>query len=245
MNQLGVGALRPGVMTLSVGTSAAARMVRSKPEAMAAEGTWCYYAPTSWLGGVATAGATSCLDWFMHHFAGEVTYKEFEKDLTIKKDNPYFLPFLFGERCPGWNDNRSGGFYCLRSKHSKQDLYGAVLEGVLYNMYHAYQYLVKASSTPKTILLSGGITNSALWIQMIADIWQRSFCILRDSSQASMLGGAAVAMHILGELPDITNINIDYKNSVTISPRPEMASLYAERFAEYKMLYEQDHIIAF
>lgn len=245
MNHLGAGALRPGIMTLSVGTSAAARMIRSKPEAMASEGTWCYYAPTSWLGGVATAGATSCLDWFMHHMAGEISYKEFEDDLIIEKDSPYFLPFLFGERCPGWNDTRYGGFHCLRSKHGKQALYGAILEGVLYNLFHAYQYLVKASGTPTTILISGGITNSTCWMQMIADIWQQSFTIRRDTSQASMLGGAAIAMHVLDELPDVTTFNIDYKNSVPINPRSEMANFYAERFAGYKMLYNLDDRISF
>jgi gluconokinase len=236
MNQLGAGALVPGRMTLSVGTSAAARMIRNKPSLQVPEGTWCYYAPSSWLGGVATAGASSCLDWFMKHFAGETGYKELEDNLVIKKDGPFFMPFLFGERCPGWNDNRNGGFLGLNGGHDKRDLYAALLEGILYNLYHSYQYLVKACGIPEKIFLSGGIVNSKVWMQMIADIWQRCFTV-KDFSQASMLGGAAIAMHILGHIGDIVKFNLNGNEVEIIRPRPEMAEFYADRFEKYKKLY--------
>ena len=236
MNQLGAGALVPGRMTLSVGTSAAARMARNKPSMQIPKGTWCYYAPASWLGGVATAGATSCLDWFMKNFAGETGYKEMEDNLAIKKDGPFLMPFLFGERCPGWNDNRRGGFLNLDGGHDIRDLYAALLEGVLYNLYHSYLYLVKECGNPDVILLSGGIANSKVWTQMIADIWQRCFTI-KDTSQASMLGGAAIALHILGYINDITKFNLDGNKVEIIHPKPEMAEFYSERFEKYKKLY--------
>lgn len=236
MNQLGAGALALGRMTLSVGTSAAARMVRKKPSLKIPEGTWCYYAPTSWIGGVATAGATSCLDWFMKNFAREIGYKELEDNLTIKKDGPFFMPFLFGERCPGWNDNRKGGFVGLNGGHDIRDLYAALLEGVLYNLYHSYLYLVKECGNPEVIFLSGGITNSKVWMQMIADIWQRSFTV-KETSQASMLGGAAIALNILRQIDDITKFNLDGDEALVIHPRKEMAGFYAERFEKYKKLY--------
>ncbi len=63
LNQVGVGALEPGVATFSVGTSGALRLTTEKPVLPEKPSTWCYLSPKAWLSGAATNGCCNCVDW--------------------------------------------------------------------------------------------------------------------------------------------------------------------------------------
>ena len=39
----------------------------------------------------------------------------------LRGDVPVFLPFLFGERCPGWCDSRRAGFYQVKASHGSRN----------------------------------------------------------------------------------------------------------------------------
>lgn len=109
LNQIGVGAIRENVMTFSVGTSGAMRISTGKPVVPDKPSTWCYLSPKGWLCGAATAGCCNCIDWFVEHVAcGQVNYSQLERGEEKILETPVFLPFLFGERCPGWDDEREG-----------------------------------------------------------------------------------------------------------------------------------------
>ena len=236
MNQLGAGALRKGCMTFSMGTSAAVRMATEHSDLSNAMGTWCYYAPTTRLCGAATAGATSCVDWFMDTMAGGKGYAELAAGLEIEKDAPYFMPFLYGERCPGWNDTRTGGFSGILGKHTVKHMYAAILEGTLFNIYQSYLCLEAFSGKPQEILISGGIVNSEEWLQMAADLWQREMKV-QNTAQASMLGGTIMALKVLGEVQDITQTGAVGEIIRTVVPRPEMTERYQSRYEGYLKRY--------
>lgn len=235
MNQLGAGAMAEGRMTMSIGTSAAVRLTYSKPAVSPKRETWCYYGAGLWIVGAAISGATSCVDWFRHKVAPGLSFSQLE-DFTLSPSSPHFMPFLFGERCPGWNDARRGGFSGLNAEHGLADMYGAVLEGVLFNLYHSYRALTSFTREPDEILLSGGITHSEKWLQMLADLWQREFS-LSATDQASMLGGAACALHAIGEWPDLSTFGRVASPRV-LHPNPARAELMQERFATYLKQYE-------
>ena len=75
LNQVASGALQEGIMTLSVGTSAALRVSAKKPALSEKMGTWCYVSPASWLAGAATAGACNCINWAVQTlFGGQYGY---------------------------------------------------------------------------------------------------------------------------------------------------------------------------
>lgn len=112
-----------------------------------------------------------------------------------------FLPFLFGERCPGWNDEREGGFVRILPRHKLPDLYLAVQEGILFNLYHCYRILSEVNGCPTHIRFSGGILHSEQWTQMCADIFQRELEVNRNE-HGSLLGGAVLAMELLGVIDD-------------------------------------------
>lgn len=240
LNQIGVGASKKGVMTFSVGTSGAMRMSIDAPKIPETPSTWCYLSPKGWLAGAATAGCCSCIDWFVDEVAGrarglKVDYGQLERGTTEKiEDTPIFLPFLFGERCPGWNDERTGGFFGVKPHHDTSDLYRAVQQGVLFNLYHCYQLLCGVAGAPERIKISGGILNSDAWTQMCADIFNREMEV-DESKQSSMTGAVVMARKVLGDLKDLD----DFEPHVQRRIRPDEArhAQYVKQFDRYLKLY--------
>lgn len=237
LNQVGAGALGDGVMTFSVGTSGAIRLTTEKPVIPEVPSTWCYLSPKTWLSGAATSGCCNCIDWFKDRiFSPNVTYDDIEKGFTSTKETPVFLPFLFGERCPGWQDDRMGGFFDLKPSHTANDLYHGVMEGVLFNLYQCYEVLAEINGIPNKIKLSGGILHSSYWTQMCADIFQMDMEI-DNVEHSSLLGGVALGMELLGEINNLKEFIPE--NIKTIYPNPEMFELYSKKYERYQHWYNK------
>ena len=239
LNQIGSGALKEGIMTLSVGTSAAIRVVSPQVILPEEPSTWCYYvAEGKRLAGAATSGAGNCVDWFKNKISSDnFNYGELEQLAAgIKAEEaPIFLPFLYGERCPGWQDSRTGGFYALQGSHFIGDLYYSLLEGILFNLYHSYKILTELGNYPQEIRVSGGINNSDYWLQMLADILQREITI-STIKDASTMGAVAIAEKVMGIITELE----DFDSSTIKKKIPDLkkTSLYEERFSKYLKWYK-------
>ncbi len=231
MNQVGADALEEGVMTFSVGTSAALRLsMKSLPALPEKPAVWCYLTPFSYLLGAATSGAGNCVNWARRALFDDADYEQIEGNLSARREPPLFLPFLFGERSPGWDGSRRGGFLYLEPEHTSHDLYRAVLEGVLFHAYQCANALTALAGEPKSIRLSGGILNSPLWTAMCADIFGRPMEIMAYAD-ASLLGGAKLAAEYLGEPP------LKEKPLKTVFPSSDRFS-YQKRYERYLDAYE-------
>lgn len=147
---------------------------------------------------------------------------------------PVFMPFLFGERCPGWKENRTGGFIDVKATHDEYALYYSILEGVLFNMRQCYDILVEVGGRPQEVLVSGGIVNSAPWMQMAADILQREVMVTGTTNE-STVGGALVAIEAVGGSEAVK----DYERGVTkrFQPRSGSVEVYGPRYERYMGLY--------
>ncbi len=236
MNQIGSGACRGGDVTLSVGTTGALRMSAPEFRTGSWPGLWCYRIPEAWLCGAAVSGACNCLDWFREQLAEGLPYAAFEAPADWQADTPVFLPFLWGERCPGWQENRPGGFWGIRGHHTKRELYRAVQEGVLFSLRHCLELLEKQAGRPRNVYLSGGILQSESWTQMCADILGRE--LIRDAvAQASMTGAAAVANWALGGWESLA----DYRPApgAKVTPNRAMERHYQEKYRRYRDAYEK------
>lgn len=233
MNQVGSLAGKRD-MTVSIGTSAALRMnVDSSDIYNSRHSTWMYLSPHSWMLGAATSGACNCVDWFMQRFGCGHTYNELAEKPADKEKLPFFLPFLYGERCPGWDDNKLGGFFEVGSEHSVHDLYQSILEGVLFNVYQCYREICAASQQPKKILISGGILNSPQWLRTAVNIFGREL-VPDSTAQASMTGAAYLALETLngGGIPERAY-------NPALKPEPELVELYRVRYRKYQEYYNR------
>ena len=234
LNQIGAGALSDGVMTFSVGTSGAMRLTTQKPILPENPSTWCYLSPKSWLSGAATSGCCNCVDWFKSRmFTPSTSYSEIEKGFQ-KVDTPVFLPFLFGERCPGWQDERNAAFFDVKPYHIANDLYHSVLEGVLFNLYQCYEVLSGLNGVPKKVKLSGGILHSDYWTQMCADIFGVQMEV-DNIEHSSLLGGVALGLELLDLIPDVKDFTIE--GSKVIIPNLENREKYDKKYQRYQYWY--------
>ena len=235
MNQIAIGGYRRGIMSFSVGTSAAIRLTVDAPRLPEHPSTWCYLSPTSYLSGAATSGACNCVSWFKDNYMPNVGYDELEKDYRFDRNTPTFLPFLFGERCPGWEGLRRGGFVHLSAEHTPADCYQSICEGVLFNAYQCYLKLRELNASDPTIVLSGGILNSPAWTQMCADIFDHEMQI-PENPQSSLWGGVVLAVQICrGD--DAADALIGSFRVV----RPDAArhAVYMKKYRRYLDAYDQ------
>lgn len=240
LTQIGSGALKSGSMTISVGTSAALRVASEKPVLPGNPSTWCYYtAEGRWLAGAAISGAGNCVEWLRLAMCRGVPDLESLNaliDAVDVRNAPIFLPFLYGERCPGWHDSRRGGFFGLTLTHSLGDLYYAILEGVLFNLYQCYLKLLNVGCEPVRICVSGGIIRSPMWLQMLADIFQREI-LVSSIGDVSTMGAVALAAKAMGEISSLEQFTAEVDRAVT--PDSAKAGLYQERFSAYMEWYEK------
>lgn len=240
LNQIATGGLQQGIMTLSVGTSAAMRLSCERPVLTEKHETWCYYgAEKKWISGAATSGAGSCVEWFVKRASySPVDFSELNGKLAQRYDQPLeapiFLPFLYGERCPGWNDERTGGFFEMKGNFDAVDLYYSILEGVLFNLYQCFKKLCTVSGMPERILVSGGIVRSPVWLQMTADMFGRPI-ELSTVEHASILGAVALGMKHLGCIHSVHKFQANVGDCIF----PQRKGSFEGRFVRYLEWYEK------
>jgi gluconokinase len=173
-------------------------------------------------------------------FNGGITLKELDegaKGALLKGDAPVFLPFLAGERCPGWDDTKTAMMTELKINHDIYDLYYAALEGVLLNLKHCYEITVPIiGQPPKYISISGGIEKSPFWLSMASSIFGLPVYV-DGLLHTSMLGSAYMALKVLGEIDTVKNIKPLMKNRC--EPDHSTKEFFQKRFEKYLMYYRQ------
>ncbi len=239
LNQVGSCANNGGEMTLSVGTSGAMRMASGQPKMPEGRQLWCYYGVDKWISGAATAGACNCINWYKKTLLQDTcSFQDLEKGATQKEDLPVFLPFLFGERCPGWRDDRRGGFYDINGDHTSADLYQAMQMGILFNLYQNFRVLCQLNGKPEAIVVSGGISNSDKWLQMAADIFKQDI-LAAECPDASTMGAAALALHSAGALQDVNSFSAGRESERRFTPNEDAFAYYEKQFGRYLEEYEK------
>jgi len=240
LNQIAAGGLKSKIMTLSVGTSGALRVTSSEAKIPDQPSTWCYYgAEGKRIVGAATSGAGNCTQWFKNNIReNDSNFMELENSLKDVNKNkaPIFLPFIYGERCPGWQDKRKAQFCELKGSHLSADLYYSIMEGVLFNLYQSYLIIEEMGLEPEKIRISGGITNSKKWLQMAADIFGREI-IVSDFKDASTMGSIILGLSALGEIKDLSNYQPEAGRVIDFNL--ERHQFYQSRFEKYKYWYQK------
>lgn len=236
LSQIGDLATEPGDMTFSMGTSGALRFSTRHPSLSPTLSTWSYRSPLGALSGAATSGCGNCVDWARERLFGASTdYAEIEPQLSAdREDLPVFLPFLFGERSPGWQDQRRGGLVELRPQHSRVDMYQGVLEGIVFSLYHCFKELTALNGAPRRIVLSGGVLSSPFWTRLTVDVFGVPMEV-SPRQHSSITGAVRMGLRASG-LPQ-THPALDAAEPEILHPDPARRSQYDTGFARYLEQY--------
>ena len=255
---LGVGAIAPDQIAVTIGTSGAVRQVVSQPLTDQQQRTFCYaLTDQHWVVGGASNSGGVVLRWWRDRF-GQAEVEQAKADQS--KGDPYdlliqlaenvpvgaagllFLPFLTGERAPSWNSDARGVFFGVALHHDRTHFTRAVLEGILYSIYSivvALHELTEADPTQnKVVRASGGFARSPIWLQLMADLFGCEV-LAPEVYEASGFGAAVLAMVAVGALKDIAEVQPLIQIKTRYQPNLDRTQQYQELFGLYQRLYSQ------
>jgi gluconokinase len=241
LSNLGVDAIEPGVVAVTIGTSGAIRAVSDKPITDPKGRIFCYaLTENHWVIGGPVNNGGMIFRWARDQL-GEVetaAAKRLGKDpydvlteiadrVTPGADGLLFHPYLAGERAPLWNSNARGSFFGLGMHHKKEHMIRAVLEGVIFNLYTVLLALEELIGEPKKIHATGGFARSELWRQMMADIFNQDVYI-PESFESSCLGAAILGLYSLGEVDSLNVVSEMVGATFHHKPNSEHVAIYED-----------------
>jgi gluconokinase len=208
MANLGTGLERPGQTVITVGTSGAVRQLAGRPWIDPDERTWSYLAERDlWLIGGAVNNGGLALDWvratLYSELDGAAGFQRLAEDaasIPAGAAGVFFLPYLAGERSPSWTPDDPAMVCGLRLGHGRGHLARAAMEGVAHCLADVRDALPAAAPDAGPAFLTGGITRTPLWAQIVADVIGEPLVAI-EAADASATGAALVGMRALGRLP--------------------------------------------
>ena len=243
LSNLGLNAIDPGVVAVSIGTSGAVRMMTPSAQPEPKGRLFCYVVDESrWIiGGAASSGGVS-LRWIRDQLC-DADIAEAERrgcdpyeivceraaSVTPGADGLLFLPYLSGERAPLWDASARGSFIGLTLSHTKNHMVRAAMEGILFNLRGILTLVEKLMGPSVKIQASGGFARSPLWCQMMADVFNRPVFI-PVSFESPCLGAAVMAMRRIGWIDDIHAVDAFVGAGVEYRPDPDAAQVYDRMF---------------
>jgi len=199
-------------IAVTIGTSAATRIVLPNIDRIP-KGLWCYRIDRNrlLLGGAMTDGG-SINQWILHvlRFANQSELTLGMKKIVADDHGLTVLPFLRGERAPGWCDGASMTISNIKSSTTQSDIARACVEACLLRLGTIIHLVLSSFEDSKSVRMCGSgsvLTSSPLWCQILADITGRVLYV----SSAEEATSRGVAM-LLGE-----SLNIDISKARSVA----------------------------
>ena len=170
---LGLSSARPGIGSVSLGTSGVIFLPLEKPS-VDPEGRvhlFCHADGGYHFLGVTLAAAGS-LQWFRDSLAADT---EFETLMTEASSVPagseglLFLPYLAGERSPHLDPNVRGAWIGLSLAHHRPHLTRALLEGVAFSLADTLEVMRPLAPLEKLLSIGGG-SKSDFWLGIVGSV---------------------------------------------------------------------------
>src|SRR5215212_2658227 len=240
---VGVGAVEPGIVGLTVGTSGV--VFATTPSALIEpEGrlhAFCHAVPGMWHFMGVMLSAAGSLQWYRDTLAPNVSFDDLLKEAEVipaGSEGLQFLPYLSGERTPHPDPLARGAFIGLTLRHGRAHMTRAVLEGVAFGLKDSFTLIQNAGLGAITqVRASGGGTKGALWRQILASILN-SELVTVNTTEGAAYGAALLAGVGAGAWNDVPSA---CKTSVKITgstlPDSSQVDMYAKSYSLFQELY--------
>jgi gluconokinase len=225
-SNVGSGGASSENLVINIGTSAAARVI--VPGApLVPPGLWCYRlnGQTSLLGG-AISNAGNLFNWLLRTLQlGSLD--EIERELAAQPPDGHpltVLPFLAGERAPGWVTGAHGAIVGLGLHTKPIEIVRASLDAVAYRLALIHDLIDEAMPNLRRVIVSGGgAVQSETWMQMLSDLLGRDLHVMGEA-EASSRGVAIVVFQAMGHL-----------ESLDAAPQPEIKAKFSSDFERHRI----------
>ncbi len=240
---LGCGGVDPNVLCMTIGTWTMASYL-GESFAHAADSTIVTVSclPGRFLLEQGSGTGTANLNWFLDNFLSKMhpdcTKAELYAccDQLLEATDPrdidgLFIPYIYASST---HPDAKGAFFDLTARHGGQALCLMVMEGIVLSAVRHATLLQQGRDRFATVRLAGGITRSAPWVQLCADMLRMPVEVMEGSQQGAR--GAAICAGVAAGLFQ------NYEDGVAAmvrprrrySPRPDYVSHYERKFARYQ-----------
>ncbi len=240
---VGVGAVEPGVVALTVGTSGV--VFATTPSALIEpEGrlhAFCHAVPGMWHFMGVMLSAAGSLQWYRDTLAPNMDFDELlneAESIPAGCEGLQFLPYLSGERTPYPDPLARGAFIGLTLRHSRAHLTCAVLEGVSFGLKDSFTLIQNAGlGKIAQVRASGGGTKNALWRQILASVLEAELVTV-NTTEGAAFGAALLAGVGTGAWKDVPSAcAAAVKLTGSTSPDPVQVEVYRKAYPLYRTLY--------
>ena len=238
-SNIGSDCTDPGRIALNVGTSAALRVVA--PNSLApVRGLWRYRVDrTVAIVGGATSEGGNVYAW-CRDMLNLPPDDEVERALaasTADSAGLTVLPFLAGERAPGWRGGKRAVIAGLTLDSTPLEVVQAALEAVALRLALVYELLAPAAAADHLVVASGGgLGRSPVWRRMIADALGRPLH-WSPETEATSRGAALLALNALGRGDDFMRARRPLGTPIT--PDPARHARYRDALVRQRALDEK------
>ena len=241
MTAIGTGAVVPGRLSMSLGTSGTLFAYSDTP-VVDNDGAWAAFCSSSggWLPLICTMNCTVATETIAQLFG----FSTREGDARIAATPPgadglTMLPFLNGERTPDLPLGK--GVLAGLDPHNMTEahFYRAAMEGATYSLKYGYDAFVRAGMAFDRIVLTGGGSKSAAWRQMVADVFGLPVDVPQQAEGAAF-GAALQALWSLQKgqggalsLAELVDAHAGTDDALAATPSAESVAAYQTPYQRF------------
>ncbi|HZS76451.1 MAG TPA: gluconokinase [Ktedonobacteraceae bacterium] len=239
---VGSGCVTEKNWAITIGTSSAIRVVVSPDEVVPAAGLWLYLldAKCGLIGGALSEGG-NVVAW-LEHTLKLPPLKEVEPQIANMQPDSSgltILPFISGERSPGWHDEARLTITGLNSHTTPLDILRASLEAIAYQLNIVYDQLntqLEKLEIAPTLIGSGGALLSSPTLQGIIADTLNTPLYPSIERECSARGVALLALEALGTIPDVADVPVELEDPLL--PEETRHGIYVQAAQRQQELYD-------
>lgn len=229
-SNIGGGCARPGYVALSLGTSGAMRVIVAGTPEQTPDGLFVYRvdAERSLVGG-ALSNAGNVYAWLRQTLQTDDTLADAVGALSPDSHGLTVLPFLAGERAPGWNDRARSVYMGMTYDTRPAHLVRASMEAIAYRFFQIAKRLQPLLPAEVRYVANGaGLVQSPVWMQIMADVLNAP--VYASAEDEATIRGAALLALGLDPEPEL---------GPGAQPDPQRHAVYRLAVARQQALYER------
>lgn len=253
MAAIGTGNIRPGIITMSLGTSGTLFAYAEQPVVSdsAAIAGFCS-SSNGWLPLICTMNVTSASTSVQRLLNKDITaFNQALGETAPGAEGVMMLPFFNGERVPPLPAAKASLHNLDSDNFTPANLCRAVVESATYGLRYGVDLFQQQGIAIDEIRLTGGGARSSCWRQIVADVMNCPVVCLAEKETAA-LGAAIQAMwcHNLATQPELAAkeelsrlcqrfVRLD-ENTRAV-PNTSHQRQYAELYAGYLSLLQKEY----
>ncbi|MDR1636356.1 MAG: xylulokinase [Treponema sp.] len=248
MGAIGTGAVKDGLITMSLGTSGTLFGFSGKPVIDPTGNLAAFCSSTGgWLPLLCTMNCTVATEELRGLFGlGVKAFDDEAARAPIGAEGVVVLPFFNGERTPNLPYGRASINGITAANFKRQNIARAGLEAAIFGMRIGLEGFRDLGFTAREIRLTGGGAKSPLWQQIAANVTKLPV-LLPSGDEAAAMGGAIQALWCLGKnaaakfqggtgasIGDLAEEHVGLGGGQIVLPDPASTAAYDRAYAEYE-----------